>query len=491
MMFGFDDSFAMLDVTPVENFFINEYLPDAKGDYVKVYLYGLMHSYHATESMSLKQMAFDLSIGESDIESAFRYWERRHLVKRVKDNPPEYRYLNSKQQMMLRQNESEDQRKYQLFAEELYAAFGDRRRLDGKECALAYEWVEDLGLKQEVVLMLINQLILTKGPQFSFRAAQKDALQLVDEGVNTIEDAEEVLSRSKSIFEGTKAVLRRLGKRHSPSDDEMSLYKKWLYTWNFTPDAVLEACRETTKGTPSMAYLDGILQGIYRRSGSMGIRSKAEMDKTISNEKSKYDGLRKLLHVLGADTTRPTEAIDEMYKEMLALLPEEALLKVAQQTARYGGRLMELEQTVKYLASKGIHDNAGVTAYYAEHYAMMQKTAELLGKMGLGARPSARQTQSVKALIDSGVSDERLAEAAELSVGKSEPFQYFLKVVQNAREKPEYSHAAKAEDASPQYKKTGKTPREANYIQRSYTEEELSSFAKELLKEAQEIEIEE
>ncbi len=489
MMFGFDDSYAMLDITPVENFFINEYLPDAKGDYVKVYLYGLMHSYHATESMSLKQMAFDLSIDEKEIESAFRYWERRHLVSRVKDNPPEYRYVNAKQQMMLRQNETEDQRKYQLFAEELYAAFGDRRRLDGKECSLAYEWVEDLGLKQEVVLMLINQLILTKGPQFSFRAAQKDALQLVDEGVNTIEDAEEVLSRSKSIFEGTKAVLRRLGKRHSPSDDEMNLYKKWLYTWNFTPDAVLEACRETTKGTPSMAYLDGILQGIYRRSGSMGIRSKSEMDKTITDEKTKFDGVRRLLHVLGADTTRPTEAINDMYKEMLALLPEEALLKVAQQTARYGGRLMELEQTVKYLASKGIHDHAGVNAYYAEHYAMMQKTAKLLGIMGLESRPTSRQTASIKALVSAGISDERLESAAELSKGKNEPFSYFMKVAEGGEGKAIAADTQKT--AEPKYGKTGKTPREANYTQRSYTEEELSSFAKELLKEAQEIEIEE
>lgn len=45
-MFGFDDQSMMFDVTPVENQFILEYMLSAQGDYVKVYLYGLMHCYH-------------------------------------------------------------------------------------------------------------------------------------------------------------------------------------------------------------------------------------------------------------------------------------------------------------------------------------------------------------------------------------------------------------------------------------------------------------
>lgn len=37
------------------------------------------------------------------------------------------------------------------------------------------------------------------------------------------------------------------------------MYKTWIDEWGFTPEAVQEACRETTKGTPTMAYLNGIL----------------------------------------------------------------------------------------------------------------------------------------------------------------------------------------------------------------------------------------
>ena len=41
-LFGFDEQYAMFDVTPVANQFLLEYMPMARGDYVKVYLYGLM-----------------------------------------------------------------------------------------------------------------------------------------------------------------------------------------------------------------------------------------------------------------------------------------------------------------------------------------------------------------------------------------------------------------------------------------------------------------
>ncbi len=41
-MFGFDEQYAYYGVTPVDNQFILEYLPNATGDAVRVYLYGLM-----------------------------------------------------------------------------------------------------------------------------------------------------------------------------------------------------------------------------------------------------------------------------------------------------------------------------------------------------------------------------------------------------------------------------------------------------------------
>ena len=67
MMLGFDDHYAMFDVTPVDNQFIQEYLPGAKGDYVRVYLYGLMRCYHPEESLSAETMARELKMTEDEV----------------------------------------------------------------------------------------------------------------------------------------------------------------------------------------------------------------------------------------------------------------------------------------------------------------------------------------------------------------------------------------------------------------------------------------
>ena len=61
-MLEFDDQFTMFDITPLENIFIDEYMLRAPGDFVKVYLYGLMLCYHHAERMSLASMARDLDV---------------------------------------------------------------------------------------------------------------------------------------------------------------------------------------------------------------------------------------------------------------------------------------------------------------------------------------------------------------------------------------------------------------------------------------------
>ena len=82
---------------------------------------------------------------------------------------------------------------------------------------MAYEWVEDMGLPQEVVLMLVNYMITNHGKHFSFATAQKKAVELAKEKVSTIEEAEEILGREKKIEEGLKRLLRRFGRPRRPA----------------------------------------------------------------------------------------------------------------------------------------------------------------------------------------------------------------------------------------------------------------------------------
>ena len=74
--------------------------------------------------------------------------------------------------------------------------FGSRRKLKPGN-HLSYEWVQDLGLRQEVVLMMLNYLIDTRAS--SFKAAQSLAVTMREAGIQSTEDAEGYLNHSKRM----------------------------------------------------------------------------------------------------------------------------------------------------------------------------------------------------------------------------------------------------------------------------------------------------
>ena len=93
-MFEWDRDALPFGVTAVENRFVMEYLPAAKGDFVKVYLWGLFACAHKDADYALETMAQDLMMAVSDVEAALRYWERRGLVSRISEKPPQYRFYS-------------------------------------------------------------------------------------------------------------------------------------------------------------------------------------------------------------------------------------------------------------------------------------------------------------------------------------------------------------------------------------------------------------
>ena len=66
--------------TEVENLVISEFFPDAPGDYVKVYLFGLMYAQYDMEP-NRQELSKLLGISEEEIEEAWIYWDSKGVVK--------------------------------------------------------------------------------------------------------------------------------------------------------------------------------------------------------------------------------------------------------------------------------------------------------------------------------------------------------------------------------------------------------------------------
>ena len=78
--------------TSVDNKFIGRYLPEASGDAVKVYLYGL-YLCSSGEETDLKKFAEELSMEQSAVAETFAFWDELGLVSVISSDPYTVKYL--------------------------------------------------------------------------------------------------------------------------------------------------------------------------------------------------------------------------------------------------------------------------------------------------------------------------------------------------------------------------------------------------------------
>lgn len=500
-MFGFDRQFTMFDVTPVENQFILEDMPTAKGDHVKVYLYGLMQCHHPQEEMSLTEISRDLNMTEEEVLAAFRHWERKGLVQRVSDKPPAFRYVSATQRLVMGGAVQSDPA-YEAFAESVYAVFGGERRLHGKEISLCYEWVEELGLPPEVVIMLLKHMMSLRGKNFSITAAQKLALLLAEEKAVTIDDAEMVLGREKAVWDGSRRVLRRLGKRREPSEDEMSLYLKWLRDWGYSADAIEAACAETTKGEPTFAYLDGILRGMKERRGR-AMTSGSQVEKSLEEEKERVRPLKELLRAMNIREVSVNASTLGVYDDFRKIYPEDEIILLAgRECAKYGGKLESVGMMLNRWKRSGVTTSQEAEAYMRRFDAQNELIGRLYAVLGKPAKTSdANRALVQKWQEELGFSEDFIVFCAAFAdKAEHQPMAYLGKKLEDyaargirteeaaaAAEKAfREQQGARAGQEKGKAQATGRVLREQQYTQREYQPTEtLPAWMKQRMEDKQ------
>ena len=222
---------------PVEHIFLTEYMPAARGDYVKVYLMCLYHSRLPGDEAKVEDISRELGLEMPMVENALRYWERRGLLVVIAGDTPRYQMRSAIQRALTGEPLTADNAFVQ-FSENVYSLFGESRKVRPSEISMAYEWVEEEGLSPDAVLALLRHMWTLRGPQFNFQLAGQLAVKLRESGIRDAADAESYLAYEETVHRGAQAVLRRLGRRRMPSEDELALYRKWTGDWGYTQDAV-------------------------------------------------------------------------------------------------------------------------------------------------------------------------------------------------------------------------------------------------------------
>lgn len=146
------------------------------------------------------------------------------------------------------------------------------------------------GLPLDVIIMLIQYCIsIDKG---NMRAIEKIGIAWADEGIDTLEAADNKIRKVKQMNKNFSVVSSAFGLKNagSPTKKQLEYSEKWVGEWKFSPEMIREAYERCvdSKGAMKFSYIDGIL----KRWNSNGIKNKKEL-KAFESSQNKNNSARK------------------------------------------------------------------------------------------------------------------------------------------------------------------------------------------------------
>ena len=299
-------------VTILSNIFIDQYMPGAGGEFVKVYIYLLRLLADPSASVCLPLLADRLNCTEGDISRALKYWSNEGLLILETDPSGELTGITLTEpspdtQMELTATVSVPQSALAATApisqmvsaatvstpqpdtapSRSASALTPARIKELKEnedvAQLIYICEQYLGktltptdtrkilffydeLKMSVDLIdFLIQYCVGRGHK-SMRYIETVAMAWSKEGITTVEMAKDSTSRyGRDYF----TILKAMGiTNRNPVDSEIVMMDTWLKDYGFSMDMIQEACSRTIMqtGQPSFQYAHKILTGWFKKS---------------------------------------------------------------------------------------------------------------------------------------------------------------------------------------------------------------------------------
>lgn len=278
MIVRFSAGAARRELTPVDNLFFTEFMPDADGDAVKVYLYGLMQCMFPAYAEN--DIAFALGMSRERVLAAFVYWQGKGLVHIAGEDPLTVEYLTAEQPAVT----TAAPVKYGAFVNALNSLTAPRT-FSLREMKHIYDCLETFRLEEGAVLELVSHCMEQKGRSVSVQYIVTVAESWASKGIVTAGAAREYILDLRVRKHGAAEVLRRWNKRRQPTEDEMALYEKWQQDWGFDEEAILSACSLLTGvSTPTFEILGERLETLYHE-GRTSRGSIEERTAAVSGEK--------------------------------------------------------------------------------------------------------------------------------------------------------------------------------------------------------------
>lgn len=323
-------------VTSVSNIFIDEYMSDANGEFVKIYLYLLRLMNAPDTAVSLSSIADKFEHTEKDVKRALCYWERMRLLRLEYDdqqNLTGVHLLNStakneelSQPELLggstplsgaEENFSHPEAatadslteadsftepvvvlpKKKCYTADDIKAFREkeqiqelifiaerylRRTLSQTDTDTLLYLYDGLGFSSDLIEYLIEYCV--SGGHVAIRYIEAVALKWAESGVHSVMDAKQISQLHGQAYFAVKRAFGISGRDLVSS--ETAYIEKWRKDYGFSLEIITAACDYTIRATqkPSFAYTDSILSTWKK----LQVHSMADVEKLTKEHREKH-----------------------------------------------------------------------------------------------------------------------------------------------------------------------------------------------------------
>ncbi len=326
-----------IEYTLVSNEFIDHYMPQANGSYVKIYLSLLRLMTSPGEDCSIARIADNLDETEKDVLRALKYWEKQKLLALTYDTEDKLSGIAFLTPGAAAQPDADpagqpaghtDRAAAKPASTASGTALHDNAGIHTETAATenastarassqpivsfeipsysetqiqALSSLDDVQWVLSTLPRLLERLLKPSDVQFvlylyesigfsaeliihlyeycasrnkkSSSYIESVALAWAQEGIDTVEKAEASTTIYNSNF---NAVNRAFGLNRAPGNIEKEYMHRWFYTYNFSTAIIEEACNRTMLAVskPDFKYADKILERWHKA----GVRNKADID---------------------------------------------------------------------------------------------------------------------------------------------------------------------------------------------------------------------
>ena len=257
--------------TNIPDVFFTEYLSEASGDFIKVYLYMLFLSKYGKD-IKLNDLSKKIALPLTTIQAAIKHWEEAEIITKKGTGY----IVNNIQEMELNKLYSP---KLTISKETIKNMEKDKSRSSAIEAInnmffqgiMSPSWYSDIDLwfkkfefDEEVMIALFQYCFDKSALHKNYVKAVADAWHT--NNIKTFADLEEYDENNQKIKKLKKNISKKLGLNRNLTQYEEAYIEKWLQEYKYDLDIIELALKKTTsKSNPNFDYINKILSDWYER----------------------------------------------------------------------------------------------------------------------------------------------------------------------------------------------------------------------------------